>query len=284
MVVGYNGQKNTHVFSRTYVNVIDPATGRRPLPSLDQIDVRGEDGNSNFNGLTTTVRLNSWRGLSATANYMLSHATDDGSSGGGGANPPQNVACQSCEWGDSAVDVRHVFTSYFVYEIPFRRNNRLLGGWQWTGIVTARSGLPINVTVTRKAADMPDGNTLSPLRPNLVPGVPLYLDYATSGLWLNSAAFAVPAAGQWGNLSRNAVRGPALVQADTALSKRIRLSGRTGLEFGIQVFNIFNRPQLGAPNANISSASFGRITSLLNSSPVGVGTPRQMQLEMRVSF
>jgi hypothetical protein len=284
VVVGYNGQRNTHVFSRTYVNVIDPATGKRPLPALDQIDVRGEDGNANFNGLTTTLRLNSWRGLSATANYMLSHATDDGSSGGGGANPPQNVACQSCEWADSAVDVRHVFTSYFVYDIPFRRDHRLLGGWQWTGIVTARTGLPINVTVTRKAADMPDGNTLSSLRPNLLPGVPLYLDYATTGLWLNSAAFAVPAAGTWGNLARNAVRGPGLVQADTALSKRIRLSGRTGLEFGIQAFNIFNRPQLGAPNSNISSASFGRITSLLNSSPVGVGTPRQMQLEMRVSF
>jgi hypothetical protein len=283
-VVGYNGQKNTHVFSRTYVNVINPATGTRPLPGLDQIDVRGEDGNANFNGLTTTLRLNNWHGLSATANYMLSHATDDGSSGGGGASPAQNVACQSCEWGDSSVDVRHVFTSYFVYELPFLRHNAFLGGWQWTGIATARGGLPINVTVTRKAADMPDGNTLSSLRPNLVPGVPLYLDYATTGLWLNSAAFAVPAAGTWGNLPRNAVRGPALVQFDTALAKRIRVSGRTGLEFGIQVFNVFNRPQLGSPNSNISSASFGRITSLLNSSPVGVGTPRQMQLEMRVSF
>lgn len=284
VAVGYNGQKNTHVFSRTYVNVINPATGQRPLPALDQIDVRGEDGNSNFNGLTTTLRVNSWHGLSVTANYMLSHATDDGSSGGGGANPPQNVACQSCEWGDSGVDVRHVFTSYFVYELPFLRDNRWLGGWQWTGIATARTGVPINVTVTRKASDMPDGNTLSSLRPNLVAGVPLYLDYATTGLWLNSAAFAVPAPGTWGNLQRNIARAPGLVQLDTALSKRLPLSGRMGLEFGIQVFNILNRPQLGSPNANISSASFGRITSLVNSSPVGVGTPRQMQLEMRVSF
>lgn len=284
LVVGYNGQRNTHVFSRTYVNVIDPATGKRPLPALDQIDVRGEDGNANFNGMTATLRVNSWHGLSATANYMLSHATDDGSSGGGGANPAQNVACQSCEWGDSAVDVRHVFTAYFVYDIPFRRDNRLLGGWQWTGISSARSGLPINVTVTRKASDMPDGNTLSPLRPNVVPGVPLYLDYTATGLWLNPAAFAVPAPGTWGNAPRNIARGPALVQFDTALTKRVRLSGRTGLEFGIQVFNIFNRPQLGTPTANISSASFGRITSLLNSSPVGVGTPRQMQLDLRLSF
>ena len=63
------------------------------------------------------------------------------------------------------------------------------------------------------------------------------------------------------------------------------MSGGAGLEVGIQVFNVFNRPQLGAPAANISSpANFGRITSLVNSSPVGAGTPRQMQLMMRMSF
>jgi len=46
--LGYNGQQNYHVFSRTYVNVINPVTGKRPLPDLDQIDVRGEDGVSSF--------------------------------------------------------------------------------------------------------------------------------------------------------------------------------------------------------------------------------------------
>jgi hypothetical protein len=283
-VVGYNGQWNAHVFSRTYVNVIDPATARRPLPALDQIDVRGSDDNARFNGMTTTVRVSSWHGLSATANYMLSHATDDGSSGGGGAAPPQNVACRSCEWADSSIDVRHAVTSYFAYELPFARENRMLGGWQWTGIATARTGMPLNVTVTRKASDMPDGNTLSAQRPDLVPGVPLYLDYNVTGRWLNLAAFAVPAAGTWGNLPRNAVRAPGLFQFDTALSKRIAMMSRAGLEVGVQIFNVFNRPQLGAPNTNISSASFGRITSLVNSSPIGAGTPRQVQLELRISF
>jgi outer membrane receptor protein involved in Fe transport len=283
-VIGYNGQRNNHVFSRTYVNLLDPVTKQRPLPALDQIDVRGSDANSRFQGLTTTLKLSPWHGLSATANYMLSHATDDGSSGGGGASAAQNVACRSCEWSDSAVDARHVFTSYFGWELPFARNSRVLGGWQLTGIATARTGMPVNVTVTRKAADMPDGNTLSSQRPDLVPGVPLYLDYASTGKWLNPAAFAVPAAGTWGNLPRNAVRAPGLFQVDSALSKRLRVAGRTGLEFGLEVFNIFNRPQLGSPTANISSASFGRITTLANSAPVGVGTPRQMQLMLRATF
>jgi hypothetical protein len=283
-IIGYTGQENHHVFSRSYVNVIDPATKTRPLPSLDQIDVRGSDGNSRFQGMTLTMRMNAWHGMSATANYMLSHATDDGSSGGGGASPAQNVACRACEWADSAVDARHVFTSYVVYDVPFRSNDTWLGGWQFAGIVTARTGMPVNVTVTRRATDMPDGNTLSPQRPDLVPGVPLYLDYATTGLWLNPAAFAVPAAGLWGNLPRNAVRAPGVFQIDLALTKRFVTAGRMRVEAGVQVFNLLNRPQLGTPTANSSSASFGRITTLINSSAVGVGTPRQMQLMTKLTF
>lgn len=287
LTVGYNGQRNWHVFSRSYVNLINPATGQRPIPTLDQIDVRGSDANSRFHGLTTSMRLSNWHGLSAAANYMLSHATNDGSSGGGGAdgNGPQNVACRSCEWADSSIDARHVFNSNFAYDLPVGRDHKWWGGWQWSGIVTARTGLPVNVTVTRRAVDMPDGNVLSSQRPDLVPGVPLYLDYGSTGRWLNIAAFAVPAPGTWGNLPRNAVRAPGLFQVDTALSKRTQVAGRTGLEIGVQVFNLFNRPQLGAPAANISStANFGRITTIVNSAPTGVGTPRQMQLMARVSF
>jgi len=282
--IGYTGQRNNHVFSRTYVNLLDPVTKQRPMATLDQIDVRGSDGNSRFHGLTSTLKVSAWHGLSATANYMLSHATDDGSSGGGGAAPAQNVSCPSCEWADSSIDARHVFTSYFSYELPFAKQNRFLGGWQWTGIATARTGMPLNITVTRKATDMPDGNTLSAQRPDLVPGVPLYLDYATTGKYLNSAAFAAPAPGTWGNLPRNAVRAPGLFQVDTAFTKRTAIKGGTGVEVGIEFFNLFNRPQLGTPTANISSANFGRITTLANSSPVGVGTPRQVQLMMRLSF
>ncbi len=280
LVVGYQGQQGRKVFSRTYVNVIDPSTGRRPLPSLDQIDVRGSDGLASFHGLTTTLSVNSWRGLFVSGNYMLSHAMDD--ENGNGA---QNLSCKSCEWADSSIDARHVFSSNFAYQVPFARDNPFIGGWQVSGVATARTGLPINVTVTRRAVDMPDGNVLSPQRPNLVPGAPLYLDYGTTGRYLNIAAFQVPAPGTWGDLPRNALRAPGLFQVDMALSKRVSFSGSTGLEFGLQVFNALNRSQLAAPASNISSAAnFGRITSLVNSSPVGVGTPRQMQLMMRMSF
>ena len=283
---GYNGQQNYHVFSRTYVNLINPATGQRPLPTLDQIDVRGEDGVSNFHGLTSTLQVNNWNGLLVRVNYMFSHALNDGSAGGGSADGtgPQNDACRSCEKGNSSYDATHVFTANFAYTIPWARSH-WYGGWQWSGISTGHTGLPINVSVSRKATDVPDGNVLSTQRPDLVPGVPLYLDYATTGLWLNPAAFKVPAVGKWGNLGRNVLRAPSLFQIDTALSKKTRLTERIGLEFGVELFNILNHPQLGVPSSNISSTSnFGRITSPINTSPVGAGTPRQVQFLARLSF
>jgi hypothetical protein len=283
--VGYNGQQNYHVFSRTYVNVINPVTGKPPFPNLSQdIDVREEDGVSSYHGLVSTFQVNNWHGLLVRANYVWSHALNDGSAGGGSGNYPQNVACRSCEKGNSDYDVRHAFTANFAYQIPVARNH-WYGGWDWSGTATARTGLPFNVSVTRAASALPDGNALSAQRPNLVPGVPLYLDYGTTGLWLNSAAFAVPGAGTWGNLGRDVLRAPAVFEIDTALSKKLRLTEKFGLEFGVQAFNVFNHPLLAAPSANISStSSFGRITAALNTSPIGEGTPRRIQVFARFSF
>ena len=230
--------------------------------------------------------MNDWKGLLVRVNYMYSHAINDGSAGGGSADGtgPQNVACRSCEKGNSSYDARHVFSANFAYQIPFGRSH-WYGGWQWSGVSTARAGLPINVSVTRKATDVPDGNVLSTERPDVVPGVPLYLDYGTTGLWLNPAAFAVPAKGTWGNLGRNVLRAPGLFQIDTSLSKQARLAEHLGLEVGLEFFNVLNHPQLAAPAANISSTSnFGRITSPVNTSPVGAGTPRQVQAFARITF
>ena len=284
--VGYNGQQNYHVFNRTYVNVINPLTGVRPLPGLDQIDVRGEDGVSSFHGLVSSLRMNNWHGLLVSVNYMFSHALNDGSAGGGSAdnNGPQNVACRSCEKASSSIDARNAFSANFSYQVPFGRG-RWYGGWQWSGITTARSGLPLNVSVTRKATDVLDGNTLSTQRPDLVPGVPLYLDYGANGMWINPGAFAVPAKGKWGNLGRNALRAPGLFQVDTALSKPLYSREQKRVEFGVEAFNLLNHPQLGSPGVNISSTtSFGRITAPVNTSPVGAGTPRQIQFMLRVGF
>ena len=132
---------------------------------------------------------------------------------------------------------------------------------------------------------MPDGNSGNQ-RPNLVPGVSLTPPGgSTPNDWINLAAFAVPASKTWGNLGRNDFRGPALWQIDTALQRRIALRERLALELRGECFNLLNRAQYGNPLADISApATFGRITTLVNSSPTGSGTPRQFEIAAKLVF
>jgi hypothetical protein len=103
--------------------------------------------------------------------------------------------------------------------------------------------------------------------------------------WINIAAFSIPAAGTWGNLGRNDFRGPALWQIDTAVQRRIALREKLALELRGECFNLLNRAQYGNPLADISApSSFGHITSLVNTSPTGSGTPRQFEVVARLVF
>jgi hypothetical protein len=163
---------------------------------------------------------------------------------------------------------------------------KVFGGWDLSGIGTVRTGVPVNVTVSRSASALPDGNPTSPPRPDLVPGVSLLPPGGqTPTAWINPAAFAIPVNGTWGNAGRNLVRAPGLWQIDTALTKHNQISERMGIEFRAEAFNLLNHSQLGLPNANFSAlGSFGRITQPLNPGATGTGTPRQFQLMLRLSF
>ena len=106
------------------------------------------------------------------------------------------------------------------------------------------------------------------------------------GLNLFLAAFVVPAAGTFGDAPRDVARAPGLWQTDSGLSKRITFRELYQLQFRAEVFNIFNRAQFGAPNWDISAGAgeFGVITQPVNTTPIGTGTPRQIQLALRLEF
>ncbi len=294
--VGYLGNEGTHMFTRTYANAINPLTGLRPLPAFGLVDYKRMDGVSDFNGMTVTLKRQFRSGWLLGANYLWSHSIDDGAVGGGEADYAENIACRSCERASSDQDVRQSFTSSAIYELPFGPARRylagsgvagkVLGGWELSGIGTARSGVPLTVTISRSASALPDGNSTSPQRPNLVPGVSLIPPGGrTPALWINPAAFSIPANGQWGNAGRNLARAPGIWQVDTALTKRNQLTERIGIEFRAEAFNLFNRSQFGLPNTNLSaSGSFGTITQPLNS-PCRHGNPGgNSKLMLRLMF
>ena len=92
----------------------------------------------------------------------------------------------------------------------------------------------------------------------------------------------------WGNAGRNILRAPGIWQADTALEKRIRIGERSAISFRADVFNIFNRAQIGNPSVKWTNPSagttFGQITTPYTTSAIGTGTPRQMQFMLRYAF
>jgi hypothetical protein len=281
---GYLGIQATHLSSKSYENGINPLTGLRPLTQFAQIGTVGSWEDSKYNALQMSLQHTSRTGLFLKFNYSWSHALNEDSEGGGGPSTPQNAACIACEWGNSPYDQRHALYGSVFYPLRFGQG-RLWGGWSISGVNSFRTGLPLNITITRKAAATPDGNT-SNQRPNAVLGVsPIPAGGQSINDWINIAAFTTPANGVSGNLGRDTVTGPDLFQIDAALQKDTRITERMGLIFRADVFNVFNRPELGSPNLNISSpATFGRITSLANTSPVGTGGSRSVQLALRLRF
>src|SRR5262245_1791474 len=109
---------------------------------------------------------------------------------------------RACDRGNSPQDVRHTFTSNWIYPLPFGAGQRflnsglaskILGGWETSGIWALRTGRMLTVTISRSANDLPDGNSRNP-RPNVVPGVSIYpAGGPTYAQWFNPLAFVIPA-------------------------------------------------------------------------------------------
>ncbi len=184
-----------------------------------------------------------------------------------------------------------------VYELPFGPGKAYLnqpavmravfGSRSLSSVFTARTGFPENLTTS---ATGPDGNT-NEQRPDLVPDHPLYLPNGNS----KPAAFSTPGTADplcpggacpsgFGDVPRNFLRGPGVWQLDLGLAKGIPITERLQVQFRAEAFNVFNRAMHANPDGLISASDFRRIYLLLNTTPVGMGTPRQMQFMLKLKF
>jgi outer membrane receptor protein involved in Fe transport len=170
------------------------------------------------------------------------------------------------QYGPADWDRKHNFSVATTYELPFGMNDVWLGGWSVNQTTIIQGGLPFNVTYRDAGADRDAG----PNRPDLVgnPDGP-----KTKDQWFNAAAigsansaFARPARGTFGNLPRNALRGPGYWRTDFSLIKRFAIGGSRSLEARVESVNIFNHANLGNPDAEIGvpgnpNSNAGKITS-----------------------
>lgn len=298
--ISYVGSHGIHLLTLSEVNVVNPLTGTRPHPAFGMVSWRGNTDDSDYNGFSMAIKRSFSRGFLISANYMWSHEIDDGSDGSGDGDSlvPENVSCPACERASGIWDVRHVVNANAIYQMPFGEGKyflnrpgffrRILGSWEVTSTAVTRTGFPVDVLVNRSAAGVPDGNTTDQ-RPDLVRGTSLTPSGGrTIAEWINPTAFALPSAGTFGNAPRDIARGPSAWQVDFGLNKQIELSDSMRLELRSEFFNLFNHPQYGLPQATFGVEGFGGIVQTVNTttpvSPVGSGTPREMQFALRIVF
>ena len=304
--VSYVGSHGVHLLDTNVVNLIDPATGVAQYPAFaPAIPWRGSVGMSTYNGLSVALRRPFSNGFLMTANYMYSHEIDNGSNGSGDGDEisPQNASCLACDRASGAWDARHVVNGNAVYQLPIGLGKPLLnergitsavaGNWELTTTALARTGFPVNVLMP-SSYTATDGNS-GTQRPDVVPGVSLTPPGGKSvAEWINPAAFDTPA-GEFGTAPRDLVRGPRTWQIDLGSGKTISLGERGRLEFRSEFYNIFNHPQLGQPQSTFNPSNttgFGSIVNTVNLNtsivspitPVGSGTPREMQFALRLEF
>ena len=284
--ITYTGSQGHGLFQSRATNLIDPATGKRPLTAFGQFGIKHNDANSNFHALQASLNRSFTRGFLWQAQYQWSHGIADGSVGAGEGIAVENVSCRACDRSSSPFDIRHNLSANAVYQLPFGAGRhylhgglagRLVGGWDLSGTASARTGLPVNIVVSRSASNMLDGNA-SNQRPDLISGVPLIpAGGQTITGWWNLAAFAVPAKNTWGTSGRFLGRAPGFYEMNAALEKRFPIHEHWSASFRAEAFNLMNHAILNAPAANISTpATFGRIT--------GSSNPRKIQLMFRLEF
>jgi hypothetical protein len=313
LTVGYTGSRGKDMFLRGVANTLDFETRVREAPAIGQVDYKTSGcvdglvingnairgcGYAEYNALQISATRRFRSGFTGGIQYQYSSnkGTTQGSNEAGTAS---NTFDFETEYGTNPQDIPHTFNGSLVYQLPGM--GFWLGGWRVGGIVNARSGVPINVTISRPdnltvsgqtITNIPGGNSRGTQRPDLVPGVDPYLKDDVR--WLNPAAFTTPAPGTFGNLPRNFVRGPEFWQADLMFSKDFIFSSQA-LQVRVEIFNIANRLNYENPASNLpngtpgvpftdaQAGTFGYMLGPLNRT-VGLGTARQTQISLRYTF
>jgi hypothetical protein len=271
-----------------------------PNPNFQFVSVTDNSATSDYHALQLKFQRRLSRGLQALASYTFSHSIDIASTDAFAnyLNTPGFLTSPNLDRGNSDFDIRHSFTTGVTYDLPSAGSHKvtrtILGGWSLNGFLLARSAPPVNVI---GGIFFAAGTVLYP-RPNLNPGVPLelYGSQYPGGKILNEAAFGAAPAGQQGDFGRNALRGFGASQLDFGLHRQFRLTEGVRLRFQAEFFNIFNHPNFGNPNNDLTSPLFGQSTqTLANSLGSGgayggfnplyqIGGPRSIQFALKLEF
>jgi hypothetical protein len=263
----------------------------RPYPRFTTVALyRNNVGHSTYHSLQSRVERRFSRGLTFTAAYTYSRLIDDAGAVFDSAvltGPAANFQAadsynKRLEKDVSTGNIPHIFSSGFVYELPFGMGraspfsgwrDALAGGWHVAGIIRAQSGNPVAVT---QATNLNAFAGFGIQRPNRIADPNLPASERSTGRWFNPAAFSEAPQFTIGNSSRNPVTGPGYRTGDIMIGKIFPISERVRTEFRVEAFNLTNTPPLGNPNGSFGTAAFGTVTTALD--------PRVFEFVLKLHF
>jgi hypothetical protein len=276
---------------RFLLTELNPAQGNQYLGGGGGSVLVGDEGMSNYNGLVTTVQHRLSSSFSLLANWTWSKCLNiEDAQGDLAGTTVENPNNSSLDYGPCGSDYRHVENVVLISKSQFAFNNRIeraiLNGWEVAPLAHIISGAPFTVTSGVDGSLTDVGND----RPNLVPGIPVYLHIpnrsasgALNRAYLNPLAFCspnqaatvcpnAPAPGTYGNVSKNSFRGLPNYQFDAQISRIFPIYKRLAMTFRIEGFNVLNHPDFSTPTASTASSTFGQISSTANNARVFQGS------------
>jgi TonB dependent receptor len=299
--VGYVGSQGHHLDRFRNLNVPPPEAGtpqlNRPDPLLGLIQEVQDYVNSSYNSMELKYTQQLSHGMNALIGYTYSRSIDNGSairSHGGDADFPQNDYCQgssiACgEIGPSNFNQTHRLVSSLLYEPPIGRGHaflnhgiagELLGNWQFNEIFSIASGLPFTFSYSANILNGGGGNSSgSGGRPNYTGATLAPTGGKDWRHWFNTAGYQNPPLYQFGNVSRNSMYGPGVIQWDSSLLKNFPVHNEQQLQFRFEAFNAANHPNFGLPGAVFGSSTFSQISTLAQAS-----SNRELQLSLKYVF
>jgi outer membrane receptor protein involved in Fe transport len=313
----YNAWWNAYASGPVFESV--PGINSSPVvPNYEYVDTLQSGAVANYNGVTFSLREQYHGWILAHVNYTFSHALDETSNGGlftFGSNSLQFQnnpgSLRANNYGNADYDIRHLFNTDYVITPPVHFENMfvkgLLGGWQWSGKVYVRSGLPFTVLDgNASGAILQGGGAILGQQMAPVASAPCgKANVFTNGnasfgttaclnasAFVNTAAPGFPGYTSFPTQTRNQFRGPDYIDFDMGLFKTFQIRERFSLGIGATAFNVFNHPNFGLPDNYLGDATFGQITTMQGTptSPYGSAalgfhsSVRVVQLSAKLNF
>ena len=303
VTIGYTGSQARKLVTRSNLNLKVPVIlpdGRqffppdapRRNPNFSNVHTTRTNGNSNYNGLLVSVQKRFSKGYQLQGSYTFSKVlsfqeTIQGSEFANGQAQLMDPYNPKVDYAPAEFDVRNNFVFNYTYDLPFPSNvagavGKLLGGWQVGGITKIMSGSPFSALSQFGSGNGSVGSSLQE-RPNLVPGRSNSPILGGPDKYFDGTAFELGPAGFYGNLGRNTLTDPGLMNWDFTLVKNTPITEKFHTQFRAEFFNIFNRANFATPAFVVFNSrgerlgSAGRITET-------VTTARQIQIGLKLIF